>query len=449
MPCLTLRIRVATFVFLLAASGLADQPRLQGGSCPEASGGMLDDVSLLQSHQFVHREVEAKTGDITVVTASKTAQLSMGGQATASARPALAQAHWPDGGPDWIRDRLPATRDKTVAAVVVGVLTLAVLVMLCFRIPLPAVHRRRREAVELPGVGGAAAPEGSARHQQQQQLKMLEEVARWSWEDAKWQGCREGAAAARSQAHCAPSPLLGLPAPVPRLRSVGASYVVPLGCIRSARGTTLSFDIPSLPAAWPLRAVLTRASPQSGWTKIDLTVDVAAAARVPPLLSCTVCAPLGEVHQRCSETTGGTGGTVPDGQSGDGVAPRSQWLAIRSSGGAILASVMPREKDPTGYVLQRQGASLVPWDVRFDGTKPSVVVSQLGWDIGLASSLGQCKGQPPREGSDASDDEDDVQHHLQFDTWPETQTPESLLLLMCFLAMVSLQPETPPQKQQE
>jgi len=447
MPCLTLRIRVATFVFLLAASGLADQPRLQGGSCPEASGGMLDDVSLLQSHQFVHREVEAKTGDITVVTASKTAQLSMGGQATASARPALAQAHWPDGGPDWIRDRLPATRDKTVAAVVVGVLTLAVLVMLCFRIPLPAVHRRRREAVELPGVGGAAAPEGSARHQQQQQLKMLEEVARWSWEDAKWQGCREGAAAARSQAHCAPSPLLGLPAPVPRLRSVGASYVVPLGCIRSARGTTLSFDIPSLPAAWPLRAVLTRASPLSGWERIDLTVDVIAAAELPPLLSCTVCAPLGEVHRQCGEATGGTGGTAAlGGQSDDGTVPCSQWLAIRNSGGAILASIMPREKDPARCVLQRQCHDWAPpWDVdvRLDEREPLVVVSRLGREIGQATSLGYRTSQPPSEDSDASDDDEEMQQYFQFDTQPETQTPESILLLMCLLATVSFQPQTP------
>merc|ERR1719291_1576483 len=139
----------------------------------------------------------------------------------------------------------------------------------------------------------------------------------------------------RKQTHGTPSALPDLPAPEPRLRATGASYVVPIGCIKNATGTMLSFRIPTLPAVWPLRAVLTRASPQSAWTKIDLTVDVIAAAELPPLLSCTVCAPFGEVHQQCSETTGGTGGTTAlDSQSDIGIAPCGHWLAIRNSGGA-------------------------------------------------------------------------------------------------------------------
>jgi hypothetical protein len=284
---------------------------------------------------------------------------------------------------------------------------------------------------------------------QQQQLKMLEEVTQWNWDDANWQGCW-AEAMLRQQTLGAPSALPDLPAPVPRLRTIGASYVVPIGCIRNATGTTLSFDIPTLPAVWPLRAVLTRATPQSAWTKIDLTVDVIAAAELPPLLSCTVCSPSGEAHQKCSETTGGTGGTTTPGKADEGVVPCSQWLAIRNSGGAILASVMPKEKDPTKCVLQRQSHDRVSWDVdiRLDEREPSVVISRLGQEIGQASSLAYCKSQPPSEDSDSSDDEE-VQQHLQFDTQPETQTPESLLLLMCFLAMVSFQPATLPQKQQE
>jgi hypothetical protein len=323
---------------------------------------------------------------------------------------------------------------------------MAVLVLLCFRVPLPVVHRRRRKAVELPEVGETGALKTSM---QQQQLKMLEEVTQWNWDDANWQGCW-AEAMLRQQTLGAPSALPDLPAPVPRLRTIGASYVVPIGCIRNATGTTLSFDIPTLPAVWPLRAVLTRATPQSAWTKIDLTVDVIAAAELPPLLSCTVCSPSGEAHQKCSETTGGTGGTTTPGKADEGVVPCSQWLAIRNSGGAILASVMPKEKDPTKCVLQRQSHDRVSWDVdiRLDEREPSVVISRLGQEIGQASSLAYCKSQPPSEDSDSSDDEE-VQQHLQFDTQPETQTPESLLLLMCFLAMVSFQPATLPQKQQE
>merc|ERR1719284_753422 len=90
-----------------------------------------------------------------------------------------------------------------------------------------------------------------------------------------------------------PSALPDPPAPMPRLRTIGASYVVPIECIKNATGTTLSFDIPILPPVWPLRAVLTRATPQSAWTKIDLTVDAIAAAELPPLLSCMGCSPSG------------------------------------------------------------------------------------------------------------------------------------------------------------
>jgi hypothetical protein len=405
--------------------------------------GDSDEVQLLQ--KFVI-QAEPQHGGIAVMTASKTVQLSMDGQVTASAQPVLTQVHWPASGPDWVKSRLFATQDKTLAALIVGVTTTAVLVLLCLRVPLPVVHRRRK-AVELPMVGETGALKSSM---QQQQLKLLEEVTQWNWDDANWQGCW-AEAMLRKQTHGTPSALPDLPAPVPRLRTIGASYVVPIECIKNATGTTLSFDIPTLPAVWPLRAVLTRATPQSAWTKIDLTVDVIAAAELPPLLSCAVCSPFGEAHQKCSETTGGTGGTTTPGcQSDEGIVPCTQWLAIRNSGGAILASVMPKEKDPTKCVLQRQSHDRVSWDVdiRLDEREPSVVISRFGQEIGQASSLGYCKSQPPSEDSDSSDDEE-VQQHLQFDTQPETQTPESLLLLMCFLAMVSFQPATLPQKEQE
>jgi len=412
----------------------------EADSCDDGSDDDSDDIQLLQTFYL---QEEPQLGGIAVMTASKTVQLGMDGQVPASPQPVLTQVRFSAGGPDWIKDRLFATHDKTVAALIVGVTTTAVLVLLCFRVPLPGLHGRRRKAVELPEVGELGA--------QQQQLKVPKGVTQWNWDDANWQGCW-AEAMLHHQTLGAPSAMPDLPAPVPRLRAIGASYAVPIGCIKNAQGTTLSFDIPTLPAVWPLRAVLTRATPQSAWTKIDLTVDVFLAAELPPLLSCAVCSP-GEAHQKCSETTGGTGGTTtPGGQADEGIVPCSQWLAIRNSGGAILASVMPKEKDPTKCVLQRQSQDQVSWDVdiRLDEQEPSVVISRLGQEIGQASSLGHCKSRPPSEDSDSSDDEEprDTQH-MQFDTQPETQTPESLLLLMCFLAMVSFQPVVPPQKQQE
>jgi len=342
----------------------------------------------------------------------------------------------------------------------------AVMVLLFLCVPLPVVQRRRWKAVELPEVGEAsvesedeyeaASTETSTK---EHQPKTLGEATQWNWDDANWQGCL-AEAVLRKQTFGTPKRKLrklpDLPAPEHRLRAVGASYVVPIGwapaaVTKNATGTTLSFGIPALPAVWPLRAVLTRPNPQSAWTKIDLCMDVIAAAELPPLLSCMVCAPFGEVHQQCSQTTGGTGGTTAlDGQSDVGVVPCSHWLAIRNSGGAILASVMPKEKDPTKCVLQRQNKDRVSWDVdmRLDEREPLVVVSQLGQEIGQATSLGY-RRSPPSEDSDASDDEEEMQQHFQFDTQPQAQTPESLLLLMTFLAMVSFQPTKLPQEKQE
>lgn len=427
-------------VLLAASEAEVDRTNLRQSDCPEASGDdSFDDVQLLQ--KFVLQEVEPRHGGsgISVVAKSKTVQLSMGGgQVMATAQPMLAL--WPAGGPAWTKSKLFAVQDRTMAVAVVGVTTLAVLMLLCFRVPLPTVRRRRQKAVELPEVEDGTSPTTTM----QRQLEMLEDVTQWNWDNANWQGCW-AEAMLRKQTQGTTSALPDLPAPVPRLRTIGASYVVPFGCIKSATGTTLSFDIPTLPAVWPLRAVLTRATPQSPWSQIDLTVDVIAAAELPPLLSCTVCSPSGDdAHQKCSETTGGTGSTTAPGSLADAdVEPCSQWLAIRNSGGAILASVMPKEKDPTNFTLQRQSHDRMSWDidVHLEAEEPWVVVSRLGQEIGQATSLGCRRGPPQGEDSDDSEAEDseEPRQHLQIDTQPETQTPESLLLLMCFLAMVSFQ----------
>jgi len=335
MPRLTWRLRVTTVAFLLVSSGALTGPhRLLGSPCPEATGGSLDGAQLL--HKFILQEVEPQHGGIAVMTANKTVQFGMDWQVTASAQPALTQVHWPVSGPEAAEKRLASTQDTTVAVLILIIIgistTVAVLMLLCLRVPLPLMHRRRRKAVEFPEVGDTSVLKASM---QQQQLEMLEEVT----DDTNWQGCWAEA----------------MPAPMPRLRTIGASYVVPIECIKNATGTMLSFEIPIRPNVWTVRAVLTRATPQSAWTKIDLTVDVIAAAELPPLLSCMGCSPSSEVHQQCSETSGCAGGTTnPDGQSDEGIVPCSQWLSTRNSGGAILASTTPTEKDPTKCMLQLQ-----------------------------------------------------------------------------------------------
>jgi len=323
--------------------------------------------------------------------ANKTVQFGMDWQVTASAQPALTQVHWPVSGPEAAEKRLAATQDTVVAVLILVIIgsstTVAVLMLLCLRVPLPLMHRRRRKAVEFPEVGDTSVLKASV---QQQQLEMLEEVT----DDANWKGCWAEA----------------MPAPMPRLRTIGASYVVPIECIKNATGTMLSFEIPIRPNVWTVRAVLTRATPQSAWTKIDLTVDVIAVAELPPLLSCMGCSPSSEMHQQCSETSGCAGGTTnPDGQSDEGIVPCSQWLSIRNSGGAILASTTPTEKDSTKCMLQLQCHDRVSWDfnMSLDEREPSVVISRLGQGIGQGTSLGDCKSQPPSEDSDASDDEDE------------------------------------------
>jgi hypothetical protein len=403
MPRLTRRLRITTVAFSLASSGAVGDPRrLPGRSCPEATGSAFDDVHLLQ--KFILQEVEHQHEGIAVVTASRTVQLGIDGQVTASAQPTLAQVRWPASGPEGAEKRLVATQDSTVAVLIVFIIgistTMAVMMLQCLRIPVPLVHRRRRKAVEFPEIGETSALKTSM----QQQLKMLEEVT----DDTNWQGCWAEAMLCK-QTPDTPSALPDPPAPMPSLRTTGASYVVPMECIKNATSTMLSFDIPILPPVWPLRAVLTRATPQSAWTKIDLTVDVIAAAELPPLLSCMGCSPSGEVRQLCSETSVCTGGTTnPDGQSGEGVMPCSRWLAMRNSGEAILASTTPTEKDPTRCTLQLQSHDRVSWDVnmRLDEREPSVVISRLGQGIGEATSAGHCRSQPPGEDSDASDDED-------------------------------------------
>mmetsp|Transcript_53128 Transcript_53128/g.151549 ORF Transcript_53128/g.151549 Transcript_53128/m.151549 type:complete len:173 (-) Transcript_53128:180-698(-) len=163
MSRLALRLGVDTFALLLATSGaVVDERRLQRGACPEGSGGLLDDVQLLQ--KSILHEAGPQHRGIAVMTVSRTAAL------------------WPAIGPEWIQKRLPATQDKTSVALVVGV-ALLMLLYLCVR--LPVQRRLSWKAVELPEIGETGAVKLS---KDQHQAELLEEVTNWNWNGANWQG---------------------------------------------------------------------------------------------------------------------------------------------------------------------------------------------------------------------------------------------------------------------
>jgi len=225
-----------------------------------------------------------------------------------------------------------------------------------------------------------------------------------------------------------------LPQPMRRLRYIGASYVIPLARITRCYADFLTFDIPTLPCVWPLRAVLSRPMQKGAWTKLQLTVDIIAASELPPLLTCTRAG-----KGACPEDCGGTGGTgSPAHESSAGVAEEEiamhsysedagddgggcdnmPWLKICNAGGTVVATIM-RLQDGS-CIVQRQDRS--SWDaaVHLDADVPWIAVSKQGQEIGQAASL--CRGR---------------EEHLQVDTQPDVQSPESALLLMCMLAMLA------------
>lgn len=237
-----------------------------------------------------------------------------------------------------------------------------------------------------------------------------------------------------------------LPPPMRRLRYIGASYVVPHARVARCSADFLSFDIPTLPCVWPLRAVLMRPSPQREWAKLQLTVDIIAASGLPPLLTCTRASAMAWPRDcgDCGET-GGTGSPSSQGPAdavdealdsaledgaaggnaeapedvedgtGGGIAP---WLKVCNAAGTVVATVARRQDG--SCIVQRQDRSV--WDiaVHLDADMPWITVSKQGQEIGQATSLGR-----GREG------------HLQVDTQPDVQSPESAVLLMCMLAVLA------------
>jgi len=232
-----------------------------------------------------------------------------------------------------------------------------------------------------------------------------------------------------------PPTLPATPLPQPRLQllSIGASFVVHDSRITSWRGATLSFTIPSQPASWPLRAVLSRASEDGPWASFELTVDIAAACDLPPLLACTPASlvphtggtpfpcvrelPLAQPPAPVADS-GGCGEGSPGSEEGGG-----PWLYIHNGGGHLVASIS-RERCGACVLRRHDGSSWdVTWQPTADEEEPWMVVSEEGQQLGQAMT---------RKNGDTA--------VMQVDTQPAAESPESALLLTCMLAVVTFGP---------
>jgi len=228
-----------------------------------------------------------------------------------------------------------------------------------------------------------------------------------------------------------------MPKPAPKLDQVGTSFIVPWSKITGCTAGNLNIDVPVLPAVWPLRASFRRAQERDTWARIELTVDIIDAAGLPPLLYCT---PLeADMQADLDESTGGTGAAEDVSCAGSGErlpsgSQQSAWLEIRAGTGA-LAAVVTREAAGRCSV-QRPGHPA--WDIEMHLASEDylIAVRRCGQDIGLAKVYTEDTSESEAESSCDSD----KQRRARIETRVEASSPESVLLLMCMLAILSCEP---------
>lgn len=218
-----------------------------------------------------------------------------------------------------------------------------------------------------------------------------------------------------------------VPAPLPRLQHVGASYVVPFCRIAQCSACSLTFEIPTLPTVWPTHAELTRPTSERPWTRIDLMADVHHNAATPLLL--LTCSPCGRdlIRRHGSEIA-----------SPPAPSPRVEgcccggdcWLFIQNSAGYRVACIVSRKDG--GCTLLRRGQPKWEIAVHLDDDEPQVVITGEGRRLAQAEGRGATDG----ECGDCADEGLCGEACLQVDTEPEPTSPESELLVMCILAMI-------------
>lgn len=272
----------------------------------------------------------------------------------------------------------------------------------------------------------------------------------WAAKLAAADSKRSGEEPAECVAGAVPEPLLQvsprLTGTAPRLSHVGTSFVVPWSRTHRSKSSSLSVGVAVVPAVWPLRASFSRPATEAVWSKIELTVDVIDAAGLPPLLFCTR---FGASPRPSTACTGGTGATgdAPSGGAADleqlvrtASERRSPWLEVRGGSGSLAAVVV---KESVGRcTIQRPGHASLEVEMHLEGTERWIAIRRRGQDVGLATRLSGDKlallsaGGEVGEAMPSTEEEESV----QIDTQPDTSSPESVLLLLCMLAMLVFPP---------
>jgi len=240
----------------------------------------------------------------------------------------------------------------------------------------------------------------------------------------------------------------GLNAPVAKVnwslqQPPNTSFTVPLGPLKQRRAASseeVLFDINVVPAVWPLCGCLTQAprgnsSPGETdyditWKKFELTVDVIAAAGLPPLLSC-VCTSSNPKGSTCSQSGNPNNIQSSTGSIDDHIG---SWVKIYHGNGILAATISHEER---GFcVIERWGAAP-------DGSNDCWYLNSRAGDgdghmvsIARADKTVIGQGVAMRRG-DLSECEDDSAEYLQVDTILQTRAPESIILLMCICATMA------------
>lgn len=201
---------------------------------------------------------------------------------------------------------------------------------------------------------------------------------------------------------------------VPKVPNAGASFTVPHTQIQTCTKEDLSFDIGMSTGTWPLRACLHRFASDGPWGKIDLTMDIAVAADVPPLLSCSSLpsdldtSRLSVTAQDDKVCTRGVDG-LDDGRD---ACPR---LVFHDSARNLVGAIC---QGPGGQLtLQRKGQPVLSIEAAPDGSMISI--SRSGVPVAVAV------------GGDES---------FELSVEPSSRSPESAVLLMAVLALLVFRP---------
>jgi len=209
----------------------------------------------------------------------------------------------------------------------------------------------------------------------------------------------------------------------PKLSHVGTRYVLPWSQVTESEARSLSVEVSTTPAAWPLRAALKRAEDEDVWAEIQLTRNVISAVKRPPLLVCTRCDCAPSTPKTEAVITGGLEEFSPaNPPSAD--AGLTKLAEVRNGSGALLAAVV-RERGGRPRVQKPDQCYFWEVDSRLAREDYWIAMHRCGEHVALASQLLQHKAS----GGGAQ---------VQIETQPENSS-ESMLLFMCMLAMLAFQ----------